>query len=79
MPSSPRERGSSPWTGVRIERWDVVPARAGVIRGGHVARSGRDGRPRASGGHPAADVPWRTRMMSSPRERGSSRGRGAGT
>ncbi len=72
IPSSPRERGSSPMTAPFIGRGGVVPARAGVIRRGAAPAGSWRGRPRASGGHPARRTRNVRNMSSSPRERGSS-------
>ena len=70
--SSPRERGSSGHHVRRAAGKEVVPARAGVIRGDGMPAMDVPGRPRASGGHPSAETSHVAVMLSSPRERGSS-------
>ncbi len=70
--SSPRERGSSTANGCRRAGPNVVPARAGVIRGGTSSLRSRRCRPRASGGHPNLALACGFAVESSPRERGSS-------
>ena len=70
--SSPRERGSSRVAQFPPLRRGVVPARAGVIPGRRCGDGTCRRRPRASGGHPSGTVRHGHRLVSSPRERGSS-------
>ncbi len=72
--SSPRERGSSEMDRLAVNQSAVVPARAGVIRGGGRVVILPACRPRASGGHPDRRDAILRHMASSPRERGSSEG-----
>ena len=70
--SSPRTRGSSPGQRGCSGSSTVVPAHAGVIRGGCRVRPGLHRRPRARGGHPRIRSLTSEGVSSSPRTRGSS-------
>src|SRR5690554_5318200 len=70
---SPRERGWTSLPVARLERPDVVPARAGVDPWASRSRTYKTSGPRASGGGPHHWAARHTRSAWSPRERGWTR------
>ncbi len=69
---SPRERGWSDDCRRRPLAYDVLPARAGVVRNATPIASQYRGSPRASGGGPPVSLPVGRIRRFSPRERGWS-------